>query len=148
MKSSIIKDFIHNENAYNYITGITKENKIDIIKAKYDYKIIDAIDDIAVKIEFEELKPYFYCYKGKMLYTTDNFDIAIEWKNKGKKVRRVSGEHRIIAEWENRTSDHKYVWIEINTGDFGHVIFTDKQIKAIKDKLNYMNQKYKKEELI
>ena len=148
MKSSIIKDFIHNENAYNYITGITKENKIDIIKAKYDYKIIDAIDDIAVRIKFEELKPYFYCYKGKMLYTTDNFDIAIEWKNKGKKVRRVSGEHRIIAEWENRTSDHKYVWIEINTGDFGHVIFTDKQIKAIKDKLTYMNQKYKKEELI
>jgi len=148
VKSSIIKDFIHNENAYNYITGITKENKIDIIKAKYDYKIIDAIDDIAVRIKFEELKPYFYCYKGKMLYTTDNFDIAIEWKNKGKKVRRVSGEHRIIAEWENRTSDHKYVWIEINTGDFGHVIFTDKQIKAIKDKLTYMNQKYKKEELI
>ena len=144
MKSSTIHDFIHNENAYHYITGITKENKIDIIEGKYDYKIIDAIDDIAVKIEFKEIEPYFYCYKGKMMHITDHFDIAIDWKNKGKKVRKVSGEHKIVAEWENITSDHKYVWTKLNN----NVILTNEQIKAIKDKLNYMNQKYKKEQVI
>ena len=59
----MVYDFIHKENAYDLATGTTKDNKIDIIKGKYKYYAIDCTDDVALKIEYEELRTYFYTNK-------------------------------------------------------------------------------------
>ena len=143
----MIYDFIHDENAFNQATGTTNDNKIDILKGKYKYHSIDCIDDVALKIEYEELRTYFYCYKGKMLHETENTQIKDDWKAKRKKVRKVTGEHRVIIEWENILSDGKYTWEETKNHE-NNIILTDKQKRAIKCKLTRMNNKYKKEVLI
>jgi hypothetical protein len=143
----MIYDFIHDENAFNQATGTTNDNKIDIIKGKYQYYAIDCLDDIALKIEYKELGTYFYCYKGKMLHETENKEIANEWKAKRKKVRKVTGKHRVIIEWENILSDGKYTWEETKNHE-NNIILTDKQKEGIRNKLIYMNNKYKKEVLI
>ena len=144
----MVYDFIHKENAYDLATGTTNDNKIDILKGKYKYNSIDCIDDdVALKVEYKELETYFYCYKGKMLNVTENTQIKDEWKAKKKKVRKVTGEHRVIIEWENITSDDKYAWEKIENRE-NNIILTDKQKEGIRNKLIYMNNKYKKEVLI
>jgi len=143
----MVYDFIHSENAFNLSTGITKDNKIDIIKGKYKYHAIDCIDDIAIKVEYEEIKPYFYCYKGKMLHETENIDIANEWKAKAKKVRKVTGEYRVKIEWQTILGDGKYIWKEKENHE-NNIILTNTQKQAIRNKFVYMNQKYQRELLI
>jgi len=144
-----VLDFIHKENAYNLFTGITKDNKIDIIEGKYKYWVIDAIDDIAIKVEYKEIEPYFYCYKGRMMYVTnlENTNIINDWKMEKRKIRKVTGEHKVVIEWETILGDGKYVWQETKN-HVDNIILTDKQKQAIRDKLNYMNQKYKKVTII
>lgn len=140
-------DNIHSQSAKNIITGVTKNNNIDIIVGKYEFSGINIITNVVLKVSFKEKEPYFYCYKGKVKHVTNNEKFVSEWKTetkKGRKVYKVIGEYKIEVKRENPLNNGNYYWDNTGNG-----IQIDKAQKTlILNKLNRFNEKYKKEVLI